>query len=185
MDEYLNYCRTSTIAEFEKTKNQLNEFEFVSNFEFDNQYFGKLKPICEKQVLISCSLDKTIKIWDLETKLCINTLKSHKECVKCIETIFDNKLMSGSDDKSLKIWNLLSGECIMTLYGHTDKIASLKKLSNSLIASGSMEIKIWNYHTGACHATFCNGSVFINCLELLSNGNLVAGTFNGILKYGI
>ena len=70
----------------------------------------------ESGELISCSRDKTIKIWDLNEGSCIITLFGHTDEIKSIR--IDNQtniLASCSEDKTIKIWNLKSGECVKTI----------------------------------------------------------------------
>ena len=56
--------------------------------------------------LISCSDDKTIKIWNLKDFSEGGvTLKGHTHWVSNIIT-YGDKLISSSDDKTIKIWNL-------------------------------------------------------------------------------
>jgi len=71
--------------------------------------------------LISGSYDKTIKIWDMNTGLCVNTLNGHSESIWSIALTPDGtRIVSGSEDKSVKIWSLQSGSCLKTLVGHSD-----------------------------------------------------------------
>ncbi|CAI9101448.1 OLC1v1038778C1 [Oldenlandia corymbosa var. corymbosa] len=49
--------------------------------------------------LFSGSTDQTIRVWDLQTLECIQTLRGHNDSVTCLIFLF-----SGSSDKSLKIW---------------------------------------------------------------------------------
>ena len=61
-----------------------------------------LERIASKQFLVSVSLDKTIKIWDLKSNQCIKTLDGHTERVNCLEVLSNNQFASGSADKSIK-----------------------------------------------------------------------------------
>ena len=65
--------------------------------------------------LVSCSLDNTIKMWDLETRECIRTLEGHSAEIHCIDVLENGFLISGSKDKSLKIWNPSDGACLKTI----------------------------------------------------------------------
>jgi len=54
--------------------------------------------------LASGSFDNTIKIWNLISGECIQTLKGHTNVVCSLATLPDNKLASGSSDETIKIW---------------------------------------------------------------------------------
>ena len=55
---------------------------------------------------MSCSDDKTIKIWSYETYELLGTLTGHSDWVMSLAHIQNTKLiLSGSGDKTIKIWN--------------------------------------------------------------------------------
>ena len=60
-------------------------------------------PLVNDQMLISGSVDKAIKIWDLESGKELRTLDG-KAGISCL-TVKDGMLISGSLDKTIKIWD--------------------------------------------------------------------------------
>jgi WD40 repeat protein len=54
----------------------------------------------------SCSDDKSIKIWNMNTKSHVKTIQNaHDSSIYCISSTKDEKyLLSGGADKSIKIW---------------------------------------------------------------------------------
>lgn len=56
--------------------------------------------------LASGSRDATIKIWDLNTGLCVKTLFGHTDYILSLAKLKENSLIaSGSADLTIKIWN--------------------------------------------------------------------------------
>lgn len=86
--------------------------------------------------LLSCSLDNTIKLWDLRSGKCVRTQFGHVEGVWDIAA--DNfRIVSGSHDGSVKVWDLQNGQCIHSFQGRkkikcsTDRIQSLGSENNN------------------------------------------------------
>lgn len=60
---------------------------------------------------ITCSMDKTIKLWDTETMKLLKVLDKarhggHSTSVNKVLWLSDNRLVSGSDDRNISIWNI-------------------------------------------------------------------------------
>ena len=68
-------------------------------------------------LLVSCSSDQTIRIWDLTNEgRCIRMLHTrHTPEVNCIKLISSKQLITGSFNQNLKIWDLTTGECVQTI----------------------------------------------------------------------
>jgi WD40 repeat protein len=80
----------------------------------------------EARVLFSGSGDRSIKIWNTRTGLCLRTLFEHTSTVMCL--IFapvTNELVTGSCDKTIKIFKSDTYECVKTLKGHASYVLSL------------------------------------------------------------
>ena len=103
-------------------------------------------------LLASGSYYKIIKIWNITTGECIQTLSRHTNCyIGCLVYLDNDIIASASGDKTIKIWNIATGECIQTLNGHTDYVHSLTYIDNNRLAStsGDNTIKIWDIPTKA------------------------------------
>ena len=106
----------------------------------------------DDNILATGSYDSTIRIWDIDTGECIQTLRGHTLGIRALQ-FDDNKLISGSLDKTLKVWNWRTGECISTYQGHTEGVVALN-FEGNILASGSVDrtVKIWNFED---KSTFC------------------------------
>lgn len=124
-------------------------------------------------LIASGSDDGQIKLWNIESKTCIRTLRGHNQDVRLILFSNDNSLLfSGSLDKTIKIWDVQTGECLHNLVEHKDCIISIIFNSISkLLCSISYDlcIKIWNVETGICiHTSYGNSASFNSNGELLA-----------------
>lgn len=82
----------------------------------DNDYIPLDSSLPYPTHILSCSLDNTIKLWDVKTGKCVRTQFGHVEGVWDIAA--DNfRIVSGSHDGSVKIWDLQSGKCMHTFNG--------------------------------------------------------------------
>lgn len=108
-------------------------------------------------MLVSGSMDSTIKLWKASTGELISTLGAklffnagHEKAVTSLAFTSNGKqLVSGGADKTVKVWEVSTGEVLHTLTGHKDEITSIAVttlMDNiSVIASGSQDkmIKLW------------------------------------------
>jgi len=96
-------------------------------------------------VLISGSLDNTIKLWDIDTGTAVRTLFGHIEGVWAVAS--DKlRLVSGSHDRTIKVWAREDGRCTATLVGHRGAVTCLA-LGEDKIVSGSDDgdIRLWGF----------------------------------------
>ena len=69
----------------------------------------------------SGSLDKTVKIWEIQTNKCLSTLQGHTSMVNSVSFSSDGRYVaSGSLDETVKIWEIQTNKCLSTLQGHTN-----------------------------------------------------------------
>lgn len=137
--------------------------ESVLNLRFDHRY------------LITCSKDKTIKIWNrnevflddpivpavarrqlelggmnpINEYTLLTTLEGHGAAVNAIQ-VFHGQIVSASGDRTIKAWDINTGNCIKTYTGHTKGIACVQ-FDGRRIVSGSSDntVRIFDAATSA------------------------------------
>eukprot|EP01099_Mayorella_cantabrigiensis_P000968 TRINITY_DN140_c0_g1_i2.p1 TRINITY_DN140_c0_g1~~TRINITY_DN140_c0_g1_i2.p1 ORF type:complete len:139 (+),score=34.89 TRINITY_DN140_c0_g1_i2:54-419(+) len=104
----------------------------------------------------------TIRIWDVRSGQCENTLKDQDDHVKGVVFSPDGtKIASGSNDKTIRIWDVRSGQCENILKGHDQGVKSVAfSTDGTKIVSGSKEktIRIWDVRSGQCENTYSQRS---------------------------
>ena len=67
----------------------------------------------------SGSSDNTIKVWDVATGACVQTLEG---CARPVFSVYvtedGSTCFSGSGDNTIKVWNVATGACMQTLEGN-------------------------------------------------------------------
>lgn len=106
----------------------------VNDIAFDNS--GRL--------LVSCSSDLSIKLWDFETYACLRTLHGHDHNVSSVAFLpAGDHIVSSSRDKTIKLWEVASGYCIRTYLGHKEWVRMVRvSPDGTLLASCSKDFTI-------------------------------------------
>jgi F-box and WD-40 domain protein 1/11 len=106
------------------------------------QFFGRW--------LVSGSRDKTLRIWDLDTRrLRGKPLHGHSQSVLCLQfdpTEEEDVIISGSSDTSVIVWRFSDGQKIHEIpQAHTESVLNLRFDKRYLVTcSKDKLIKIWN-----------------------------------------
>ena len=83
--------------------------------------------------------DNTVRVWQVATGQCIQTLEGHTDAVTSVAFSHDaSHIVSGSWDNTVRVWQVATGQCIQTLEGHTRWVTSVAFSHDaSHIVSGS------------------------------------------------
>ncbi|WVZ72631.1 hypothetical protein U9M48_021057 [Paspalum notatum var. saurae] len=154
---------------------------------------GHQRPVISLSIsarrLYSCSLDKTIKVWDLNTLRCVQTLSEHKAPVTSV-LCWDKKLLSSSLDKSVKVWTLSESGNLQVDYTHSEE-HGLRTLFG-MHRVGKTPVIFCSHHNSNCIRLLDlpsfheMGTLFskkeVRTIELADCGLLFTGDCSGELK---
>ncbi|KAJ3021306.1 UNVERIFIED_CONTAM: hypothetical protein HDU68_009696 [Siphonaria sp. JEL0065] len=103
------------------------------------------------KLVVSGSIDSTIKVWNPDNGECIKTLQGHIYGVRGVVLSSDNQtVFSCSNDTTIRVWDLALSqgkECYKILRGHTRGVISLALSGNNEVLASASEddtVKIWN-----------------------------------------
>ena len=128
----------------------------------------------------SASLDKSVKIWGLNSAAPYFTLEGHEKGVNCLDYYEGGDrpyLISGADDKTCKIWDYQTKTCVQTLEGHTHNVACVGFLPGlPLIATGSEDgtVRMWHSATYRLENTLNYGMERVWAMSYLKGTNNIA-----------
>ena len=196
----LDYCQKFEIGNF---SNALTNHVFRERWiDLKRKYFRFFRKtiVCDRTLLghsasvnsilqltngkiASVSGDGSIKIWNVENKLCEQTLSEHENMARDIIQV-DDWIVSSNEDNTIKMWNLGTGSCEKTFTGHRDCISCLIRLNDGRIASGSFDttIKIWNLDSGECEMTLSGHSIAVFVIIQLKDGRIASGSDDNSIK---
>uniref|UniRef100_A0A6B2L665 Uncharacterized protein n=1 Tax=Arcella intermedia TaxID=1963864 RepID=A0A6B2L665_9EUKA len=97
--------------------------------------------------VITCSLDKSIQVWDLNTQQVRSTMQHSDGVMKVSSCSNPHLVISGSLDKSLCLWDVRSGQSVQKFTGHTDHILDFDTFNNLLVSSSDDKtVRYWNLY---------------------------------------
>ncbi|KAF8625386.1 hypothetical protein AX15_005407 [Amanita polypyramis BW_CC] len=103
-------------------------------------------------LVVSGGCDKVLRVWDIESGLCIYELRGHTSTIRCIR-VLDNRpiAVTGSRDATLRVWDIQRGKMLRVLEGHAQSVRCLDVCGNRAV-SGSYDTtcRLWNIDTGEC-----------------------------------
>jgi len=131
---------------------------------------------------LTCSWDRTLRLWDLSTGETTKTFVGHKGDILSVAFSADNRqIVSGSRDKTLKLWNTL-GECKHTIEdagSHTEWVSCVRfspNVANPLVVSSGWDkvIKVWNLRDFKLKENLTGHTGYINSVTISPDGSLCA-----------
>jgi WD40 repeat protein len=138
--------------------------------------------VCQVQYLIATACENQIRILNLHTGECLQTITAHDLPVMSIAFSPDGRyLASGSMDKTVKIWDTSTWTCLQTLTGHQNLIMTLAFSPNPitggtdpeyqlLVGSGDRLITRWNIITGECLQTYAGHANWVWSIDYRPDG---------------
>lgn len=142
----------------------------------------------DSKLIVSCSDDKLVKVFDVSSGRCVKTLKGHTNYVFCCCFNPSGTLIaSGSFDETIRIWCARNGNTIFSIPGHEDPVSSVCfNRDGAYLASGSYDgiVRIWDSTTGTCVKTLIDEEhPPITHVKFSPNGKyILASNLNNTLK---
>jgi platelet-activating factor acetylhydrolase IB subunit alpha len=105
-----------------------------------------------RELLVSGSRDKSVRVWDCSTGSCLMTFTDHENWVRTVQFHPSGGggglyVLSCSDDRTIRVLDLAKGRCVRTIAdAHGQFVTTLAQHATlPLLASGGVdqEIRLW------------------------------------------
>ncbi|KAJ3100215.1 hypothetical protein HK100_004741, partial [Physocladia obscura] len=164
---------------------QINWQPCMNTLEGHKDYVNSIAISLDGKFIASGSSDNTVKIWDIQTGMVINTFEGHSGSVNSVSMSTDI-IVSGSEDNLIKIWDTETGVLNCTLEGHNSPVLAVSISANGLfIVSGSRDntVKVWNAKTGLIHVTIKAHDVSVLAVAISATASfIVSGSRDASVK---
>jgi WD40 repeat protein len=101
--------------------------------------------------LLTSGIDKTLRLWDAYTGVCLRVFKGHTAAVWGLALSPDGKrVLSGGDDKTVRLWDATTGKELRKMTGHARdviNVAFAAKGKGLSVSSGVGSISIIRLNT--------------------------------------
>ncbi|KAI9178904.1 hypothetical protein H9P43_005566 [Blastocladiella emersonii ATCC 22665] len=138
----------------------------------------------DEPYLMTSAMDGLVRLWNLETRTCVQTLAGHRGAVTCVH--FDESkclALSGGMDGTVKIWNYSTGACVRSLSGgHAVPVTALH-FDGGVLASADAAslIRVWDFEAKSCFS-LCHGNMCPVTRVVLCKGYLYSAGEDGVVR---
>lgn len=137
--------------------------------------------------IISGSLDKTIRIWDIPSGECVNILEGHTDGILDISISEDQRRMASCGwDKQIIEWDFNNYQIISVYQGHDNPVIQIAYLGSDkylLSLSTDNVIRLWDTKTCNCLVTL---QIAVNITTRIVSGSndfFYFGCNDGTIRY--
>ncbi|KAI9734204.1 MAG: Transcription initiation factor TFIID subunit 5 [Cirrosporium novae-zelandiae] len=135
-------------------------------------------PSTGPQYLLSCSADKSIRLWSLETWTCLVVYKGHDQPVWDVKWgPYGHYFLSGGLDKTARLWSTEHISALRLFAGHDMDVDTVTFHPNSAyVFTGSCDrtVRMWAITNGNAVRMFTGHTGNITALACSPNGKILA-----------
>ncbi len=132
--------------------------------------------------LVSCSSDRTLRIWDVDKAACLEVLRGHDARVTCLAVSPDgSRIASSSNDKTVRIWSARTARCFAVLHGHEREVTCVAfGPDGTRIASTSVDgtARVWDAEMPGSMAILHEPSVGSSAPGVATGADVVSTAFS-------
>ncbi|MCP8719800.1 MAG: hypothetical protein M5F18_10995 [Asgard group archaeon] len=140
----------------------------------------------DNKYLLSCSEDKTVRLWSLDTYTALVSYKGHTQPVWDVKfSPLGHYFVTASHDQTARLWATDHIYPLRIFAGHINDVDCVEFHPNSnYVFTGSSDrtCRMWDVQTGNCVRVFLGHTNPVNCLAVSPDGRwLASGGEDGII----
>jgi small GTP-binding protein len=161
----------------------------VRKFKAHRKWITSVAVSSDGGLVATCSDDKTVKLWSMDTGANLATLKGHSKEINYVSFTTDgNSIIFSSNDKTIRIWDRLADRIMHILKGHSRAVSSVIALADGkrLLSGGLSDdksIKLWDIQTGACLKTIKTKQTIWTVAVNVKGTHAIIGGHDGKLTF--
>lgn len=132
----------------------------------------------DNKFLLTCSEDKTVRLWSLDTFTALVSYKGHNQPVWDVKfSPLGHYFATASHDQTARLWATDHIYPLRIFAGHINDVDCVEFHPNSnYVFTGSSDrtCRMWDVHNGHCVRIFMGHTNAINCLAVSPNGRWLA-----------
>lgn len=145
------------------------------------------------QIFASCSLDRTIKIWNINTGQLLHNISAHSSGITCVTFSNDGNILASSSaypNATIKLWDTKTWQVKRTLRADDWVVLSIWSIAMSAdgktLVSGhhaDSTVKVWNAETGQLRHTLRGHVWAVHSVAIAPDGQTIASaSFDSNIK---
>jgi WD40 repeat protein/serine/threonine protein kinase len=139
------------------------------------------------RVVVSGSVDTTLRLWDLASTRYLRSFKGHTKGVTAVVVTPDGRfVVSGSKDATLRLWDLATTKCLRVYEGHQDGVTAIAMTQyGRFIVSGSEDktLRTWNPATAGCLKVFTGHKQHVTAVAITPDKRfIISGSADKTLR---
>lgn len=140
-----------------------------------------------RPLALTCSMDCTMKLWDLDQETCMQTFRGHADGVLSLAVDWAARYaVSGSHDCTLRMWDLDHGICVQEISAAEHPAFCLAfdyHAKLALTGSWDCNLKLWDIERGECVSTLEGHTGPVKVIMLHWPSRLaLSGSYDGTLR---
>ncbi|GBG85095.1 hypothetical protein CBR_g39556 [Chara braunii] len=149
---------------------------FISDLEVDVLKFHPREP----HIFAAALDDRTINIWDINTRSVVQTLEGHSHHIRYMTFSEDPQkplLIAGGWNDDVRVWNYKTGACLAVLTGHTGKVRAFTfhpHLPFIFTTDESGNIRLWHESNYELATTYSSQLGSIGTIFPCADSNMIA-----------